>query len=618
MSRPMSMSATASGTPPARTPIAGFVIAATLGVGAAAHAEPLSIVQTLRNGEDGTVLPSVVHKIETNGDQVIVSSSGRLQLFTRDPASGALTLADSLVEYDSEAPVAEGDVTLGDGIGVLEGDLLVVNGGQRDPALCDVSPSCTIFGPLALSTANDRFAVVGISDDGDGESDDLTVSPDGRHAYALGGRGGAAGLTVFSLDESGSATVVEILDDEFLLGDRRGIEQEVEFSLDGRFLFLAVNETGPTNMPSDAVYIVTLARDAESGRITRSSEVEVTAGPDGLKLVEELTAAPDGVTLFGAAGADDPAESGLVRYAIAADGALTRTAIDSSPNESESASLAFPDSVAISPNGRLVLVANTIESDDNEEALHLFTVGDDGATTWRGFEQSNADGLLEDDLKAIEHVRFSPDGAYVHVLSGFTDEGVLNTFAAHADNVTTIEAPTNALAGDDATATVRLFNAGPATAHGLVATIDASGPIGSTDRPEDCTIDGSQAVCRLDELAVMGSADIAVTAATPDEGALTLSAETVQYQTDLDESSNAATASVPVVDDPADVDATPTAPTGPTTPTSTDGGDAGGSDSSGGGCSIASGSARDPLFGLLMMLGLTGFVVRRRRREPLG
>ena len=601
-----------------RKTTAGLVAGALLGAGGAALAEPLSLVQTLRNGENGTVIPGDVSELETNGNQVIVGSTERLQLFRRDTASGALTLADTLVDYDDEASVTAGDARFDDSIELLDSDLVIVNGARRDPTLCDVSPSCAIFGPLTLSTADNEFKVIGGSDEGDGSDDNLIVSPDGRHAY------GVNDVTLFSLDAGGNASFAESFDSQFLLGDREGLALSVRQTSDGRFLFLNAFESEDIN----SSYLVTLARDVNSGDLSRVAVIDVAAEPGGLRGIRNIEPAPDGVTLYAAAYALDLADSGLASYAIAADGTLTQTAIDSSPNESESASLAFPGEIAVSPNGRLVLIANTIQSRDNQEALHLFTVGDDGATTWRGFEQSNRDGLIEKDLKAIESVRFSPDGAYVHVLSGFTDEGVLSTFAAHADNVTTIAAPTNALAGGDATATVRLFNAGPATAHGLVATIEASGPIGSTDRPDDCTISGSQVVCRLDELAVMGSADIAVTAATPAEGTLTFSAETVQYQTDLDESSNAATASIPLVDDPAEVDATstttasPTGTTGPMTSPQNDADDAGGtggSDSSGGGCSIGSGGgAHDPLFGLLTLLGLAGFVTRRKRRGARG
>ena len=606
-------------------PTALAVAVVLSGATAAAFAEPLSHVQTVRDGE-GDVEGLVSNlALEVTDDAVFVAGGNALHHFSRDPVTGRLELVERIASFEPESPVAPGDVDPYLSLGSLPDGRLLVAGRSRDPADCagEVPRNCFEIGPTVYSIVDGRLVNGGANDAG--SVDDMVVSPDGRHVYGSSYGTSRGPLGTYAVQSSGLLMPVEDLS-TFRADGSRAIVGALAVSPDGERVYVITGFNG-----DDAV-LTSLDRDAASGRLAPIADLDLTAlGLESGIGVPAPSVSPDGRAVWLGLRSVGPGDgrTGLARVDVDEGGRMSLGDVDDAAEAFVPSSLGYPGVTAVSPNGRLVAVPNANGVGGVEESIHLFTVDDARDTTWRGLEYGGSDGVLESDIRGVTRLEFSPDGAYLY--AGGTQNASLVAFAAHADLQAGIEAPRDALAGGEASSTVRLFNAGPASSHGVVATIEASGPIGSAAGDgADCEVAGATATCRVDELTAMAGAEIRVVAAVPASGALAFEVSATQYQTDLDASSNAAAASVAAVADAsqvsgqtvssgadaapggADGSGGPRAPDDDAGPVGADG-DGAGDDSSGGGCSIATGAGPDPMSWLLA-LGAFGSLVARRRR----
>ena len=579
------------------------LIGLAFGLPATVAAEPLSHVQTVVEGEGDAIRFGNPTAFAVGGNRLFaVSSTGGLVHFERDPATGRLTWVESIAPFEDAAPVAEGDIDPRAALALLSDDRLLVATRSRSPENCTgdsgASGGCVEFGTTLYSVVDGVLRDEGSNDAGRIRPP-LRVSPDGRHAY---GEGRTGDLDVYAIDGEGQLRPVESLRAYRLDGNFADLWDMV-LSPDGRRLFVLSNRSSATNV------VTALARDASTGRLSAVAELDLTA--EGLVAFGDdtgLSVAPDGTALYVGVRSDEDARTGLARIEVATDGALALRGVDASAEAAVPRSLNSPGRSAVGAAGRLVAIGNRFGGADGRgRALHLFTVGDDGATAHRGFEASGSGGVPDDALDDLAQVGFSDDGAFVYAFA----PDHLSVFAAHADLEVGIETGSNALAGGEIGATVRLANAGPAFSHGVVATVRASGEILSVG--DGCSVDGDVATCRVDEIRARGAAEIPLRLRAPRSGEATLSVVAAQYQTDLDESSNALSVAVPVVADASDVQTGPEDAGGDVADDPVDAPEIGSGSGSGGGCSVATGESDDPIPWLLA-LGAFGSLVSRRRR----
>jgi 6-phosphogluconolactonase (cycloisomerase 2 family) len=216
----------------------------------------------------------------------------------------------------------------------------------------------------------------------------ISVSSDGRHAYATGDEGPIAVFAVATYD--------------FLEAETDGVltpglvtVSSVALSRDGKNLYA-------TGSGEDAIQV--FSRDATTGLLAGSQIVrDGVAGVSGLDGVRDVVVAPSGDFVYAVSATDDA----VVAFTRTANGQLLF--LDAVLDGQAGARLDGAFALAISPDGKNVYVAS-----DAEDALSMFAVV--AETGELGPGGSFADGVAGvNGLAIAQSVVVSPDGKHVYV-----------------------------------------------------------------------------------------------------------------------------------------------------------------------------------------------------------
>jgi 6-phosphogluconolactonase (cycloisomerase 2 family) len=364
-----------------------------------------------QGGVDGLTLAQDI-VVSANGKHVYAVSEGddALVRFDRDLPTGALTYVETIVDGDEDV---EG---LGSARALTispDGKHVYVVSGENAGAVAVFSRSSTT-GALTFVEAekNGQSGVSGLV-----VGQDVVVSPDGEHVYALGFDPGA--VLTFARDEAtGALTFVE-KDEEGANGlDGIGFATECVMSPDGKHLYV-------TGEGDDSVAV--FARNADTGALTFvEAQRDGAGGVDGLDGASAIGISDDGAHVYAGGAADD----GLAVFARDDDtGTLTfleafREGIGGVDGVNG------PADVAVTPDGTLVLVAAAAESEIGVFARNPGT----GRLTF--VEAAGGSGLGD-----VNSLAFSTNGKHLYTTARASNAVAL--FAVESTPTTTITSTTS-------------------------------------------------------------------------------------------------------------------------------------------------------------------------------
>ena len=335
--------------------------------------------------------------ISADGKHVYVAGSGdsAVALFSRDTTTGALTYVE--IQRDSFNGV---DGLWGASSVALspDGKHLYATGGQDD--------AVTVFSRNAMTGT---LTFVEFQQDGVGGVDGLdgaemvTVSPDGKHVYAIGPNDNA--VAVFSRNAAtGALTFVEMKQDG--VGGVDGLRTAlwVAVSPDGKHVYT-------TGGDEDAVALFN--RNATTGALTFVEiQQDGVGGVDGLDHARAVTVSPDGKHVYATGEADDAL---VVFSRNATTGVLTFVEAHKYSDGVDGLDGAY--TVLVSPDGTRVFV--TAETSDT--AAVFTRNASSGALTFVAVQHDGIGGV--DGLDGARGLAVSPDGQYAYV-TGFIDDAL--------------------------------------------------------------------------------------------------------------------------------------------------------------------------------------------------
>ena len=239
-------------------------------------------------------------------------------------------------------------------------------------------------------------------------AEDVTVSPDGKHVYAVGHHDHA--VAVFSRDSvSGTLTFVEMVKDGVDGVDGLLFPFCVAVSPDGKHVYVAAPQ-------DDAVTL--FDRNPSSGELTFVEFVEDgMSGVDGLRTVVSVRVSPDGKHVY-AVGRGDSAVAVFSRSS--ADGTLSFVEVEKDEVDGVDG-LGGATSVAVSPDGN-----NVYATGSHDDAVVAFgRDSSSGVLTYIGSMRDGVDGV--DGLERPQSVAVSPDDRFVFVAA--RDDNAVAVFA---------------------------------------------------------------------------------------------------------------------------------------------------------------------------------------------
>jgi 6-phosphogluconolactonase (cycloisomerase 2 family) len=385
-------------------------------------------------------------------DDVVVSPDGKhvyavsreddaLVRFGRNLATGALTFVQAIV--DGTGPVT--------GIGAANALALSPDGGHvyvasGTGAVAVFSRNAT-NGSLTFVEAkvNGQGGVTGMT-----VAQDVVVSPDGAHVYALGHTPGAV-LTFARNPSTGALTFVEKDEDGADGVDGIGGASAVVVSPDGAHVYVA----GETD---DGVAV--FARDAGTGALTFvEAERDGVGGVDGIDAPLALAISADGAHVYAGGSSDD----GLAVFSRdAGTGALTFVqALHEGVGGVDG--INAPAAVAVTPDGAHVLVAAAAESEVGVFARN--------ASTGRLTFVESVGGAA---LGGLNSLRLAPGGHHLYTTAGASDS--VSLF-----DVETIPPTTTSTTSSTTTSTVGGTTLSPTTTlASTTSSSTVSGPTSST------------------------------------------------------------------------------------------------------------------------------------------
>jgi 6-phosphogluconolactonase (cycloisomerase 2 family) len=370
--------------------LAALVALGTLLVAVPTQAQFLTWIETEFDEPptvDGLSLAQDLAVSPDGGKHVYIASEGdgAVATFSRDAMTGALTFLGL---------VKEGF----DVIGGLSGanDVIVSPDGKHVYAVGPEDDAVVVFTRDATTGA---LTLVEVKNDGVGGVSGLSsphgpaLSPDGKHLYVA-----CFGSTVviFSRNaDTGALTFVGFVEDGE--GGVTGIggAQEVVVSPDGQDVYVAGDS-------SDAV--AAFRRNAGTGLLTIvEAEVDNAGGVDGIDAPFDVAIAPDGAHVY-VPGAGDHAVAVFARNAMTGALDFLQVVRDGS-GDVDGLRGAF--GVAVSPDGtRLYAVGG------QDDALAVFDRAADGLLTFREVHEDGVAGV--EGLGNPNSVKVSPDGLDVY------------------------------------------------------------------------------------------------------------------------------------------------------------------------------------------------------------
>ncbi len=322
----------------------GAVVAGLMGVASPVHAAEITFIESLANGSNGVagMIGASDPVVSPDGRFVYVSSyaSNAVAVFARNRITGALSYASTVTGITNAFSV---DVST-DGrhlyVASPGGTIVALSRDEQTGALSSIG----------------SYSAVGVSG-----FVSVTVSPDGRSVYGVGGS--PSGVAVWSRNsQTGVLTLVEQHADNVdgnLLGQYFGPVtspiNNIVVSRDGAFLYL-------TSTVDNAVSVY--ARDAATSALTLlSTLVDGQDGVDGIEGASSMVASPDERFLY-VSGQSEHAVAVFQRDAIT--GALTYVGVRRDGQDGIT-TMAGARSLGVSPDGRYLYVS-AITSD----AINVF------------------------------------------------------------------------------------------------------------------------------------------------------------------------------------------------------------------------------------------------------
>ena len=335
---------------------------------------------------------------------------------TLGPGSGALTFVQSKVDET-------GDVI--DGLDQVE-DLLVSPDGKHLYAVARGDDAITVFERVGSTGALTFVQVVTDLDagvDGLDIARGVAIEPLGNHVYVASTSDDA--VAVFSRDfGSGLLTFVEAIKDATVSFSGLNGARDVAVSPDGANVYV-------TSTVDHA--LVSFSRDAGTGALTHIGTLaDADAGVDGLEGAFGVTLSPDGNHVYVAA-VDDRSVAVFDREI---DGSLTFVEVIKDLQVIDSVTidgLAGAQGVAVSSDGGHVYV-----SAPSDNAVSVFERNSlDGTLTYVEVNKQGAGGII-DGMGGARNVAVSPDASNVYVASTFSGiSGTVAVFGRESDGTLT-------------------------------------------------------------------------------------------------------------------------------------------------------------------------------------
>lgn len=445
-----------------------------------------SFVGTETTGDGNSQTDVATVYVSPDGQNVYATSGGpggtSLVAYTRDPATGALTVLQQLPGSGDSAMVLSGDGRFLYVAGVAE-----VRVFTRDLAT----------GALALeqTVTDDIGGVQGL-----GTTRDVKLSPDERHLYVTAGDPFGTNdhaVTVLSRDAStGHLTFVQALIDGVGGVDGLDFPFALEVSADGANVYVSVHR-------DDA--IVRFSRDAGSGMLVKQeSYVDGVGGVDGIDAPHGIALSPDGKFLYAVGGS----ANAVAVFEIGANGTLTfRQVLRDGVGGVDG--ILSPWDVVVDPSGDYVYATGA------SEGFAVFARnGSTGLLTFVEAERDGQDG--SGGIGGTQFLAISPDGASLYVpgssqdvMAVYRTAGQLRVFDPATPGAvlpsTAIEASTIALAAGRAVFLTPEGNGGGSDINGDGDFADQVAHIlqldGGTERVE--SLDAATRVAISDQLAAI-------------------------------------------------------------------------------------------------------------------
>jgi 6-phosphogluconolactonase (cycloisomerase 2 family) len=254
----------------------------------------------------------------------------------------------------------------------------------------------------------------------------LTVSPDGRHLYYVGGDDDS--LTVFSRDAI-TGLLTPVVKYQEGIGGVEGLDEPlgVIVSPDSRHVYVASGRDPQAPDPSAGGTVAVFSRDATTGALTLGEILhDGISGVDGIGQARAITISADGAHAYVASPGFDDTVAVFSR-----DGVTGRLAFIEVHRNGIGGIVGLdnPVDVIVSPDGAWVYV---VAQDDN--AVVAFKRNSTtGRLTFAEIERDGVGGVK--GLRGASSVAATPDSAHIYVASDFAIGGGVVVFSTESDRI---------------------------------------------------------------------------------------------------------------------------------------------------------------------------------------
>lgn len=449
------------------------------------HATPLGFVESLQDGKPGlTNLNCTDAAVPSPDDKFVYSSAycdGALNTFSRNPATGKLTLLSSLV----------GNETTGEGLRNVQwlvmhpnGKYLFAYGITGIPASTAKPYHYTLYTYERDTTTGLLTFKSELNNPLINNAWNLHISADGHFLYV----GRQDGIEVLQISGNGVLTHTQSMHTTSTLS---------KFSYTRSFLFSPDNKYVYVDSGNNS--ISWLLRDATSGALTYAGELlsKGMVASTGSLRIKSLGRSNDGKHLYAFIEPNDINKTILRHFTIANDGSLTY--VDDVLTTPTAEKFYCPSEILISANDKLLYFIDGCA--DNFQVWLRDTAT--GSLKYIGAqdEDSGIDNIPQFAFSQENNTGFSNDGrfAIAAVNAGIT------TLNLTADISLTSGFQKTVFTKDNYSGVITLTNSGPADAHEIEITITGNALAGlktaSVSLPQgSCNQNAGTLVCKLPSL----------------------------------------------------------------------------------------------------------------------